>query len=145
MKALRKFLIFFTWFIGIGAICGMLMMFIDPTGVKWGMDPLLKMLQVMPFPEIFFTNFIFSGIVLFLVNGATQIFTAITWHRHSRRAPLYTIICGIILMGWCILEWVIFYFNFLTNLYFAFGVIETLAAITYIHLDKRQRNKLFVE
>ncbi|MDD2204132.1 MAG: hypothetical protein PHU62_03160 [Bacteroidales bacterium] len=32
-------------------------------------------------------------------------------------------------MLWCILEWIIFGFNFLTNLYFVFGVLEAINAI----------------
>jgi hypothetical protein len=78
IKFLRKLLIFWTLFIGIGAVWGMLMMFISPSGEMWEMEPILPMLQQsLPYPEIFFTNFIFSGIVLFFVNGATQLFSAV--------------------------------------------------------------------
>lgn len=136
---LRIFLIIWTFFIGIGAVLGMMMMFIDPSGQKWGMEPILEMLQVMPFPEIFFTNFIFSGIVLFLVNGAPQLFAAAMFLRHSPRAPLYALICGIILMLWCALEWIIFDFNFLTNIYFVFGLLETMTAIPLLRRPDKVR------
>ena len=37
---MRKFQIILTLFIGIGAIGGAVMMWVDPTGVKWGGEPL---------------------------------------------------------------------------------------------------------
>ena len=37
--------------------------------------------------------------------------------------------CGIILMPWISLEWWIFGFNAICNVYFAFGLIETALAI----------------
>ena len=42
MKTLQKIL---TLFIGIGAVAGTVMMWIDPTGVSWGGEPLLVMLR----------------------------------------------------------------------------------------------------
>lgn len=127
----RKVLIFWTFFIGIGATWGATMMFIDPTGRMWGMETLLTGLQVMPWAQIFFTNFVFSGIVLFCVNGATQLFSAILLLRKNRYAWLCCFVCGIILMLWCALEWILWDFNLLSNLYFAFGLIETATALIY--------------
>lgn len=144
MKFLRKLLIFWTFFIGIGAVWGMLMMFISPSGELWGMEPILPMLQVLPWPEIFFTNFIFSGIVLFCVNGATQLLTAVLLLRKNRYATLCALACGIILMAWCAFEWVIFDFNFLTNIYFAFGLLEAINAFLLIKKDeKNQPRRIF--
>jgi len=136
-SVLRKSLIFWTFFIGLGAVMGMTMMFIDPTGKMWGMDTVLTSLQVMPWPDIFFTNFIFSGIVLFCVNGATQLFSAFMLLRKNHYAWLCCLICGIILMLWCILEWIIWGFNFMSNLYFAFGLVETICALLYQNSNTR--------
>lgn len=141
MKFLRLFLIFWTLFIGIGAVLGMVMMFISPSGEMWGMDPLLPMLQVLPFPEIFFTNFIFSGIVLFLVNGVTQLFSAVMLLRNNRYAPLFALVSGVILMLWCALEWVLFGFNFMTNIYFVFGTMETLNAVILMKLLQNEEKR----
>ena len=141
MKCLRKLLIFWTFFIGIGAVWGMLMMFISPSGELWGMGPLLTMLQVMPFPEVFFTNFIFSGLVLFCVNGVTQLFTAVLLLRKNRYAAWCGLACGFILMAWCALEWVIFGFNLLTNLYFVFGLLEAVNAWLLMYLQKKQKDR----
>ena len=72
MKQLRKWQLFWSAFIGLGAYWGAAMMFIDPTGVKWGMEALLPLLQQLPLADVFFQNFIWSGIVLLLVNGVTN-------------------------------------------------------------------------
>ena len=70
MLKLEKFL---TLFIAIGAVAGAVMMWIDPTGVMWGGEPLLEMLRAkMPWPDVFFRNFIPSGFVLLFLNGLTQ-------------------------------------------------------------------------
>ena len=42
MKTILKIL---TLFIGIGAVAGAVMMWIDPTGATWGGEPLLIMLR----------------------------------------------------------------------------------------------------
>lgn len=121
---------FWTLFIGIGAVWGALMMWIDPTGKMWGMDPLLPMLQAsMPMPDIFFQNFIFSGMVLLTVNGITQLLAAwLLFHRHPW-ADIVTAVCGFILMLWIVLEWIIFDFNALSNAYFIFGLLEAVTAL----------------
>jgi len=124
-----KGLKFWTLFIGIGAIIGALMMWTDPSGKTWGMDPLLSILQEkMPLSDIFFKNFIPSGFVLLLVNGLTQ-FTAFTLLvKNNRFAAYVSFACGLILMAWTALEWILFGFNFLSNIYFIFGVTEALNA-----------------
>ena len=121
---------FLTLFIGIGAVVGALMMWIDPTGKMWGMDPLLEMLrEKMPCPDIFFRSFIPSGFVLLAVNGITQFAAYWLLRAKHRLAPYATLACGLILMAWIILEWYIFGFNFLSNLYFAFGVTESAISL----------------
>ena len=59
MKTLLKIL---TIFIAIGAIAGAVMMWMDPSGVSWGGGPMLDMLRAkMPWPDVFFKDFIPSG------------------------------------------------------------------------------------
>ena len=71
MKTLQKIL---TLFIGIGAVAGAVMMWIDPSGVSWGGEPLLVLLRdKMPWPDVFFKDFIPSGFALLFVNGITQL------------------------------------------------------------------------
>ena len=127
MIKLEKFL---TLFIGIGAVMGAVMMWIDPSGQIWGMEPLLEMLRAkMPWPDIFFRDFVPSGFVLLAVNGLTQFAAAILLFKKHRLAPYTVLACGIILMLWIVLEWWVWGFNFMSNIYFVFGLIEVVAAV----------------
>ena len=127
MVNLEKFL---TLFIGIGAVGGAVMMWVDPTGVKWGGEPLLELLRAkMPWPDIFFRNFIPSGFVLLAVNGLPQFLAALMLFKKHHLAQPAVLTCGIILMLWISLEWWIWGFNAICNAYFAFGLIEAILAI----------------
>ena len=135
MVKLEKFL---TLFIGIGAVGGAVMMWIDPTGVKWGGEPLLEMLRAkMPWPDIFFQNFIPSGFVLLFLNGITQLATAYLLFKKHSLAQWAVLACGIILMLWIALEWVVWGFNPISNIYFGFGLLEAVAAIWCIRKNKQ--------
>lgn len=75
-KITRRILIFWTLFIGLGALFGVACMLIDPSGKFMGMDALLPYFKVLPFSDILFTNLIFSGIMLLIVNCLTNLFSA---------------------------------------------------------------------
>ena len=126
-----------TLFIGIGAIGGAVMMWIDPTGVAWGGEPLLEMLRAkMPWPDIFFQNFIPSGFVLLFLNGITQLAAAYLLFKKHLLAQWAVLICGIILMLWIALEWWVWGFNAISNLYFVLGLVEAVAAILSLRKEK---------
>ena len=125
-----KFLKFLTLFIGIGAVMGAAMMWIDPSGQMWGMEPLLDMLRAkMLWPDVFFKNFIPSGFVLLFLNGFTQFVAAFLLFKKYPLAYWAVLACGIILMLWIVLEWWVWGFNFMSNIYFVFGLVEAVAAV----------------
>ena len=127
MKTLQKIL---TLFIGIGAVAGAVMMWIDPMGTTWGGEPLLEMLRAkMPWPDVFFKNFVPSGFVLLAVNGLTQFAAAILLFKKHRLAQHAVLACGIILMLWIVLEWWVWGFNALSNIFFVLGLVETITAV----------------
>ena len=127
MKTLQKIL---TLFIGIGAVAGAVMMWIDPSGVSWGGEPLLIMLRdKMPWPDVFFKNFIPSGFALLFVNGITQLIAACLLFKKHRLAPYAALTSGIILMLWIVLEWWVWGFNALSNIYFVLGLVEVVVAL----------------
>ena len=127
---MTKFLKILTLFIGIGAVMGAAMMWIDPSGKMWGMEPLLKMLRAkMPWPDVFFKNFIPSGFVLLFLNGFTQFVAAFLLFKKHPLAYWAVLACGIILMLWIVLEWWAWGFNFMSNIYFVFGLVEAVAAV----------------
>ena len=126
-----------TLFIGIGAVIGAAMMWIDPSGQMWGMEPLLEMLRAkMPWPDVFFKDFIPSGFVLLAVNGLTQFAAAILLFKKHRLAPHAVLACGIILMLWIVLEWWVWGFNAMSNIYFVFGLVEAVAAVISLRRQK---------
>ena len=136
MIKLQKIL---TLFIGIGAVAGAVMMWIDPTGVAWGGEPLLEMLRAkMPWPDIFFRNFIPSGFVLLFLNGITQLVAAYLLFKKHPLAQWAVLVCGIILMLWIILEWWVWDFNAISNLYFVLGLVEALVAVYSIKKEAKQ-------
>ena len=127
MKTLQKIL---TLFIGIGAVGGAVMMWIDPTGVSWGGEPLLELLRAkMPWPDIFFKDFIPSGFVLLFLNGITQLVAACLLFKKHPLAYWSVLVCGIIMMLWIVLEWWVWGFNAISNLYFVLGLVEAVVAV----------------
>lgn len=135
-----KFQKFLTLFIGIGAVMGAVMMWIDPSGQMWGGEPLLEMLRdKMPWPNIFFKNFIPSGFVLLILNGFTQFVAAFLLFKKHRLAPYAVLACGIILMLWIVLEWWVWGFNFMSNIYFVFGLVESVAAMISLRKERSKQ------
>lgn len=72
----HRFLIFWTLFIGLGAVAGSSGMLLDPTGRAMGMDTMLPYFQVLPFADVLFRDYTFSGIALLIVNGLSNLTAA---------------------------------------------------------------------
>jgi hypothetical protein len=127
---MKTFLKILTLFIGIGAVGGAVMMWADPSGVSWGGEPMLDLLRAkMPWPDVFFKDFIPSGFALLAVNGIPQLIAAILLFKNHRLAYPAVLVCGIILMLWIVVEWWAWGFNALSNIYFILGLVEVIAAI----------------
>jgi hypothetical protein len=131
LKKLRSFAIFWSLFIGIGALWGSVMMFADPSGKMWKIDPILPTLRVFPFSDVLFQNFIFPGIALLIANGITNFISFILILKNHRYAALSVMICGIILMLWITVQFVIWSFNFMSNIYFIFGLLQAFTGYMY--------------
>ena len=130
---MKTFLKILTLFIAVGAVGGAVMMWMDPAGVSWGGEPMLDLLRAkMPWPDVFFKNFIPSGFALLAVNGLTQFLAALMLFKNHPWAGHVTLACGIILMLWIVLEWWIWGFVALSNIFFVLGLIEVIAAIVII-------------
>lgn len=120
----KRFLIFWTLFIGIGAVVGATAMFIDPTGKILRMDTLLPYFNVLPFSNILFQNYIFSGIMLLIINGISNLISAILLLMNKKIGIILGMLFGITLMLWIIIQFIIFPFNFLSTSYFIFGLLQ---------------------
>ena len=134
---MRTFLKILTLFIAVGAVGGAVMMWMDPTGVSWGGEPMLALLrEKMPWPEVLFNDFIPSGYALLAVNGLPQLLAALMLFKKHPWAYRVTLACGILLMLWIVLEWYVWGFVALSNIYFVLGLIEAVAAIYCIRNGK---------
>ena len=134
---MRKFLIALSLFIAVGAVAGAVMMWVDPSGQGWGGAPMLELLRAkMPWPDVFFKSFMPSGFVLLAVNGITQFAAAWLLLKKHRFGPWAAIACGIILMLWIVLEWWVWGFNPISNIYFVFGLLEAVAGLVSLKSRK---------
>jgi len=130
-KKTRSLSIFWSLFIGIGALWGSICMFTDPSGKMWKMDLLLPDLQKLPFSDVFFQNLIPSGVVLLLVNGVTNFISFFLIIKKHSYAALSALFCGIVLTIWIIIQFFVFPFNLLSTLYFIFGLLQTWTGYRY--------------
>lgn len=138
-KIVKRFLMFWCLFIGIGAVFGSLCMLIDPSGKLIGMDNLLCYFQVLPFSKILFQNYVFSGMALLLVNGVSNLTAFYLIKRNKKIGIILGTVFGFTLMLWIVIQFIIFPLNALSISYFIFGLIQLITGyITYVFY--RQEN-----
>ena len=132
-KVIRKVLVFLCLFIGIGALYGSFCMLIDPTGKLLKMDNVLPYFKVLPFSNVLFKNYIFSGIALLIVNGVTNITAAFLLIKNKKIGIILGTIFGFTLTLWITIQFIILPFNFLSVTYFILGIIQMIAGyMTYV-------------
>lgn len=136
-KITRYILLFWTLFIGIGAVAGATGMFVDVTGKTLGMDAMLPFFQVLPFAEILFQDFLFPGIALLIVNGITNLAAGVLIIFRKKSGYVSGTIFGFTLMCWIIIQFVIFPPNFMSIIYFIFGVLQLIAGIETLIYEKQ--------
>ena len=123
----RRILIFWTLFIGIGAVGGAAMMLADPSGRAMGMDAMLPYFQVLPFAEVLFQDFVFSGVALLIVNGLTNLTAAALLLRRRPVGAVLGGVFGVTLMLWICIQFYMFPPNFMSTIYFIFGLCQAAA------------------
>ena len=121
-----KCLVFWTLFIGIGAVAGGLSMIIDPSGKALHMDGMLPFFQVLPFANVLFQDFLFSGFALLIVNGLTNLTAAILLLKKKKTGVILGGIFGITLMLWICIQFYMFPMNFMSTLFFIFGICQAV-------------------
>lgn len=122
----RKWLIFWTLFIGIGAVAGALCMIIDPSGKIMGMDEMLPYFQKLPFADVLFQDFLFSGFALLIVNGISNLTAAGFLFANRKVGVILGGIFGVTLMLWICIQFYMFPLNFMSTIYFVFGLCQAL-------------------
>lgn len=137
-KIMKNILLFWCLFIGLGAFLGGICMLIKPDGSILQMNAMLPYFQVLPFADILFQDFVFSGISLIIVNGVTNIVAAILILCKKRIGLYLGGLFGFTLMLWIIIQFVIFPPNVLSTLYFFFGEFQLLTAYIAITFYKQE-------
>lgn len=133
----RRALLFWTIYIGIGAVAGSSAMLIDPSGGLMGMDAMLPYFQKLPFAEIVFQDFVFSGISLLIVNGISNLTAAGLLIANKRIGAVLGGVFGITLMLWICIQFYMFPLNFMSTAYFIFGFIQAITGyMTVVFYDQ---------
>lgn len=129
----RRFLFFWTLFIGIDAVAGATGMLVDPSGKALGMDAMLPYFQVLPFADVLFQDFRFSGFALLIVNGLTNLTAALLLFLKKRLGVILGGVFGITLMLWICIQFYMFPANFMSTIYFIFGFAQAVTGyIAYV-------------
>lgn len=120
----RRALLFWTLFIGTGAAGGAAMMLLDPSGKAVGMDAMLPYFQVLPLARVLFQDLTFSGWALLIVNGLTNLTAAGLLLARKKAGVVLGGVFGVTLMLWICIQFYIFPSNFMSTVYFLFGLAQ---------------------
>ena len=125
-RAARRVLLFWTLFVGLGAVAGALAMLLDPSGSCMGMDAMLPYFQKLPFADVVFQDFTFSGWALLIVNGLTNLTAAGLLLAKKNAGTVLGGVFGVTLMLWICIQFYIFPFNFMSTLFFIIGAAQAI-------------------
>ena len=139
-RTARRVLLFWTLFIGVGAVAGAAGMLLDPSGRALGMDAMLPYFQVLPFADVLFRDLTFSGWALLIVNGLTNLTAAGLLLAKKREGVTLGGLFGVTLMLWICIQFYMFPPNFMSTIYFLFGLAQ---AVTGYAAGVFQRQEAF--
>lgn len=134
----RRILIFWTLFIGLGAVAGALAMLLDPSGKSMGMDTMLPYFQVLPFADVVFQDFTFSGWALLIVNGLTNLTAAGLLLAKKHSGVVLGGVFGVTLMLWICIQLYMFPPNFMSTTYFFFGLAQAATGYAAWVFEKQE-------
>lgn len=136
--AARRWLIFWTLFIGVGAVAGAACMIFDPSGKALHMDGMLSFFQVLPFADVLFCDYTFSGWALLMVNGLTNLTAAGLLLAKKRLGTILGGIFGVTLMLWICIQFYMFPLNLLSTAYFIFGLAQAITGYAAWVFEKQE-------
>jgi len=119
-------------------------MLVDTTGKSMEMDSMLPAFQVLPVADILFQDFLFPGLILLFVNGLPNITTAVLLLYNKKLGIILGGVFGVTLMLWICIQFYIFPLNFLSTVYFIFGLCQAITG-TYAYVFLKQETFYFNE
>jgi len=135
LPKLAKWSLFWTIFIGLGAVAGALMMWLMPA---WFGEPMLVPLRRLPLGHLIGTSYALPGLALLCAIGLPHLIAAWLIHKRHLAGPVIALTAGLILLAWLALQ--LFYLfgpNPITNIYTAFALIETTIAALWLRSNRR--------
>lgn len=105
-------------------------MLLDPSGRALGMDAMLPYFQVLPFADVLFRDLTFSGWALLIVNGLSNLTAACLLLAKKKAGVVLGGVFGVTLMLWICIQFYIFPLNFMSTLYFLFGLCQAATGYT---------------
>jgi len=127
---LAKWSLFWTLFIGIGAVAGALMMWLAP---EFFGEAMLVPLRRLPLGHLIGHSYALPGMALLLAIGAPHLIAAWLIYKRHHAAPVIALTAGVILLAWLALQ--LFYLfgpNPITNIYTLFALVETAIAAFWL-------------
>lgn len=125
-QSARRVLIFWTLFIAVGAVAGAVGMLMDPSGKAMDMDAMLPYFQVLPFADVVFRDYTFSGFALLIVNGLTNLTAAGFLFAKKKIGAILGGVFGVTLMLWICIQFYIFPLNFMSTIFFVCGLCQAV-------------------
>lgn len=127
---IRIFSIVLLIFTGLNALIAGSLFIYDPSGQKIGMT--LDYLKFSPF-----NSFLIPGIILFLVNGVSNLLTAFIMIKRNKYSNEMIVAQGILLAGWILIQvWMVRDLNPLHIIMFSIGAILITCGIILIKQKK---------
>ncbi len=117
-------------------------MIIDPSGKTLGMDTMLPYFQVLPFADVLFQNFLFSGFALLIVNGLTNLTAAALLLKKEKLGVILGGIFGITLMLWICIQFYMFPMNFMSTIFFIFGICQAITGYVVWKLLQKEEQEI---
>lgn len=102
------------------------------------MDAMLPYFQVLPFADIVFQDFTFSGWALLIVNGLTNLTAAWLLLVKRKAGVVLGGISGVILMLWICIQFYMFPPNFMSTIYFIFGFAQAATGCAALIFQKQE-------
>lgn len=137
-KKSKKILMFWCLFIGIGALFGGACMLIRPDGSILGMQDLLKYFKVLPFSEYLFNDYVFSGIMLIIVNGISNLLAFFLMLKNEKLGITLGTLFGFTLILWICIQFYMFPMNFMDIIYFIFGLLQLITGYITLTFYKQE-------
>lgn len=120
----RRLLIFWTLFVGFGAVLGAAAMLFDPSGKFMGMDALLPYFKKLPFADVLFRDLVFSGWALLIVNGISNLTAAGLLLARRKSGVILGGAFGVTLMLWICIQFYMLPLNFMSTAFFVIGAAQ---------------------